>query len=187
MEEKRIKTNMNDTTKLLDDRFAQLPEAVQNAITSANVAEHLKKLSDSHQLHFDQWQELETEVMMTLMGIKPVSALKDGLKQHVRVDDATAQKLSDDISHIVFAPVREELERFLSHPSAKQKEGDPIKDMTGDILKSAGSATQPVPAPRAEPQPTVARRESPATYKSGETSAVRKDIHSDPYRIAPDA
>ena len=173
---------MDDTSKLLEERFDQLPEAVQSAITSADVAAHLRKLSDSNQLHLDQWQQLETEVMMTLMGIKPVSALEQNIKSSVHVDDATARKLAEDISTVVFAPVRDEIERFLSHPSAKEKVGDPIADMTGEILKSSSSTITPV-----APPPTVTRKETPAEYKPGETSSARKDIHSDPYRVAPDA
>ena len=176
-----------DIHELLDERFGQLPEAVQKAITSADVAAHLRKLSDTNQLHLDQWQELETEVMMTLMGIKPVSALEQNIKKNVHVDDATAAKLSQNISTVVFAPIRDELERFLSHPSTHEKEGEPIKDMTAEILKSA-SATPTPEQKSAEPaQQTVVRKEAPEAYKPGQTSAERKEIHADPYRIAPDA
>lgn len=176
-----------DIHKILDERFAELPEALQNAITSADVSDHLRKLSDTNQLHLDQWQELETEVMMTLMGLKPVSALEQNIKKNVHVDDATAAQLTKDISEIVFAPVRDELERFLSHPSAHEKEGEPIKDMTTEILKSAaGGPVEEKPAQQPT-APTVVRKEAPEAYKPGQTSTERKEIHADPYRIAPDA
>lgn len=176
-----------DTKKLLDEQFAQLPKAVQRAITGANVSDHLRKLADTNQLHLDQWQELETEVMMTLMGIKAVAALEQNIKKHVQVDDATAAKLAQDISTTVFGPIREELERFLSHPDAQVKEGEPIKDMTAEILKSASAPATPAPAPDTPAQPTVVRTEAPAAYQPGQPSSARKDIHADPYREAPDA
>jgi len=178
---------VTDTHTLLEERFNQLPEAVRNAITSADVSDHLRKLSDINQLHLDQWQELETEVMMTLMGIKPVSALEQNIKKNVHVDDATAAKLSQDISTIVFAPIRDELERFLSHPSTHEKEGEPIKDMTAEILKSTSATPATEQKPAESVQPTVVRKEAPEAYKPGQTSAERKEIHADPYRIAPDA
>jgi|CXWL01.1.fsa_nt_gi hypothetical protein len=181
---------MDDTQTLLDERFSQLPEAVKNAITSADVSERLRKLSDTNDLHLDQWQELETEVMLTLMGIKPVSALEQNIKTHVKVSNDVAAKLAQEISTVVFAPVREEMERFLSHPSAKVKEGDPIQDMTGEILKSSSpvSDVAPTPAPStpAPALPTTVRKEAPAEYKPAQVSSERKDVHSDPYRVAPD-
>ncbi len=178
----------NDVHILLEERFAQLPEAIQDAITNADVSAHLRKLADSSQLHLDQWQELETEVMMTLMGIKPITQLEQNIQAHVKVDSATAQKLAQDISTVVFAPVREEMERFLSHPSAKEKEGDPISDMTGEILKTSAPINTPTPAPSpaAPPQPTAIRKDAPVSYKPGETSTARKDVHTDPYRIVPE-
>ncbi|MBI4068446.1 hypothetical protein HY413_03510 [Candidatus Kaiserbacteria bacterium] len=189
---------MDNKEKLLEERFAQLPDAVQKAITSADVEQHLRKLSDTNQLHLDQWQELETEVMMTLMGIKPVSTLQENIKKNVHVDDATAAKLSQNISEIVFNPIRHELDRFLAaeHAQAPVKEGETIQDLSADIEKGVAPTPMPNPAPAptptpapppAPPKPTVIRTEAPASYTPGQTSIARKDIHSDPYRIAPDA
>jgi len=199
----------DDASQLLEERFDQMPEAVQSAITSTDVDAHMRKLAQKHDLHLDQWQELETEVMMALMGIKPVSQLQENIKKNVRVDDGAAKELSDSISSVVLSPIREELERFLSHPSAKPKEGEPIEDLTGEILARAdgrsGAITHPplepaagtaepkttttsaAPKPVEEPKSTAIRKEVPETYKSGIASAERKDVHSDPYRETPDS
>ena len=124
---------MTDTHTLLEERFNQLPEAVRNAITSADVSDHLRKLSDINQLHLDQWQELETEGMMTLMGIQTASSPPPKIQKTPPAPPATEQKPAESV------------------------------------------------------QPTVVRKEAPEAYKPGQTSAERKEIHADPYRIAPDA
>ena len=144
---------MDDKEKLLEERFHQLPDVVQKAITSADIEQHLRKLSDTNQLHLDQWQELETEVMMTLMGIKPVASLQENIKKNVRVDDATAAKLSQNISEIVFGPVRQELERFLAaeHAQAPVTAGELIPDFSADIEKGTAATPAPTPVPTSAP------------------------------------
>lgn len=205
---------MKNEAQLLDEHFQKLPQIVQDAITSADVEKHLHELSKTHQLHFDQWQELETEVMTALMGLKPVSALEGNIKKYVRVNDETARALAEDISRVVFAPIRSELDRFLSERKPPQPEGEPIEDFSDDILKDAGLRKPPdnlpteVPTqqpimknytqatlgtsqaqsstPHLPPKPTVTRKEVPETYKPGTPSTERKDIRSDPYREMPD-
>ena len=97
----------------LNERFQQLPKVVQNAIMSADVEKHLRGLAETHKLHLDQWQVLENEVMMTLLGFQNPEDLQGNIKTEVGVDDATAAALAADVSANVFQPIREELERQL--------------------------------------------------------------------------
>ena len=93
-----------------------MPNVVQNAITSADVRERMRELADTHKLHLDQWETLENEVMMTLFGIVPVDELQANIQKEVGVPEEIAKELTENISKIVFEPIREELERELEHP-----------------------------------------------------------------------
>lgn len=166
-------------TAQLQQRFQQLPKVVQDAIQSADIEKHMRALAETQKLHIDQWQSLDNVVLLTLLGFQRVENLQERIKKEVGVDDATAASLSENISKIVFEPVREELERYLSHPDAKAKE---VSDIEA-VGKAAIAAEQGAPEKAA--QPVVRTSAVSESYKAGETSAVRKDIHNDPYRESP--
>ena len=192
-----------DTSAVLKERFAQLPKVVQNAITSADVQKHLRELANKNKLHLDQWGKLENEVMMTLFGVTPVDELLPNIKKHVGVSDEMATQLANEISKIVFEPIREELERELEHPDAKAAEvsgverareqglASELPASSFEVAGDAQKASQPAPAvlPATPPTPPltdkIARAPISAAYKAGEVSVVRKSIEDDPYREPP--
>jgi len=205
----------DDINKDLKERFAQLPKVVQDAITSADVEKRLRALADTHKLHLDQWQQLENEVMLVLLGADAMANLQKNIKNEVGVSDEVAAALAKDISEGVFEPIRQELERELEHPDAQAKEDTGVEGMRTKILggnqpaaDSASSSqllassppalevkppeivaqTPPVaPATPPSPAPTEKAIRMPASgaYKPGEASAARKDVHDDPYRETP--
>ena len=171
-----------DNEKIIADRMAELPQVVQDAITSADVAKRLRELATTHQLHLDQWESLETEVRMTLLGIKDSADLEQNIEKRVGVAAEVAKSLADDISTIVFEPIREELERQLDHPAAQAKVESDIDRMTAQVL-----TPPPAPIGSAPTAPETKAERAPLSdaYKTGETSTARKDVHNDPYRETP--
>src|SRR3989338_4659438 len=93
--------------KTLLARLKELPIVVQTAIESADVEQRLRDLANTHKLHVDQWQSLENEVMLTLLGFADPQELAENLKENVKVSGDVAALLAADISHIVFEPIRQ--------------------------------------------------------------------------------
>ena len=124
----------------LQERLKQLPKVVQEAIKSADVEKRLRGLADTHKLHIDQWQTLENEVMLTLLGFQPVEDLQQNIKSEVGVSDEVATALATDISKGVFEPIRQELERELEHPDAKAKGESAVEGVRTQML--AGDKAQ---------------------------------------------
>src|ERR1700761_2951610 len=102
-----------DLQQQIADRFKQLPKVVQDAITSADVEKRMRELADTQKLHLDQWEALENEEMLTLLGFQPIDELEKNIKSEVGVTDEVAKALTESISKIVFEPIRGELERSL--------------------------------------------------------------------------
>jgi hypothetical protein len=190
--------------QMIGERMAELPQPVQDAINSADVAKRLRDLATKHQLHLDQWDMLENEVRMTLLGVKDSGDLAKNIKEEVGVSPETATALADDISRVIFEPIREELERQLEHPDAQAKAETGVERVAAQALSSeehqdegTPAAAAPIPAsvPAPAPAPLVPPPTPPETkavraplsdaYKTGETSAARKDVHNDPYREPP--
>ena len=165
------------------ERFAELPEVVQNAITSADVEKRLRTLADTHKLHLDQWEKLENEVMLSLLGFQNPADLSKNFEKVVGLDAATAETLTKDVNSIVFEPIRAELERQLSHPQAKKAEMTGVETVQSQILSEAHRvvvppATPPVPAPTEK----AVRASISGSYVPQAPSHERKTIEGDPYR-----
>jgi hypothetical protein len=176
------------------ERFELLPSPVKAAIQSADIEKHLRGLADSHSLHIDQWSLLQTEVKLALYGFEDAENLPENLESVVGVDHETAQSLAKAINDEVFEPIREELERGLSHPQAKAVETSGIEQARQSALAEAHAAgetsppkpaAQPATPPAPKPEGTVARAPVSEAYKPAQPSTERKDVASDPYRESP--
>jgi len=152
-------TNDADFDAKIQERFQQLPKVVQDAITSADIEQHLRQLAERHRLHLDQWERLENEVMLALLGFQPMDDLAKNIGREVSVDPSTAASLATDISAIVFQPVREELERQLQHPDAVAKATTAVEDMRTNVLANEASAAVAAAAP--EPAAVIAPAATP--------------------------
>ncbi len=177
-----------DPTKELAGHFDKLPPVVQHAITGAHTEEHLRKLSEKHQLHLDQWQVLENEVMLTLFGLQPISELQNQIEKEVGVSEEIAHELTLAISEEIFEPIRQELERELEHPEAQAKEVSAVDAMVTTAIAGSNPDTAASATPAAPEAVVVQKVERPTpsqTYRPGQLSHERKDVHSDPYRETP--
>ncbi len=183
---------MNDSElqQKMQERFAQLPKPVQNAITSADVEKRMRELADTQKLHLDQWESLENEVMLALLGFQPVEDLQKNIKSEVNVSDEVAADLAANISKIVFEPIRQELERELSHPDAKAAAVSGVEQAGSAAISAENAQQAPAVQPGTPPQPAttgekVARAPIAEGYKPGIVSTERKNVDSDPYREPP--
>lgn len=165
------------------ERFALLPKPVQNAILSADVSKHLRALAQNHQLHVDQWNDLETEVQMTLMGMHRAEELEQNIKKVLATNDETAAELADEIYQGVFEPIRTELEQQLTQTSPEATLTPPPTAPAPAITPSAPPQTVAPATPPPEPLGATALREVLSkNYQQGGMSHERKEIDGDPYR-----
>lgn len=186
---------MDETDNLkteLKKRLSALPKVLQDAITSADIDKQLRALSVTHKLHLDQWEKLENEVVLSLLGIQHVEDLEKNIQQEVGISQEVARQIAESISLNIFEPIRQELERQLEHPAAQEKEVSDIEAARTEQLHARGEvaatsqapifpATPPLPAPEIK----VVRPSESSTYKPGEASSTRAVVHDDPYRVPP--
>lgn len=181
----------------LKKRFDALPEVIQKAIKSADVQARLRKLADAQKLHLDQWQVLENEVVLALLGFSPFEDLIENIEKEVGVSREVAESLANEVSTSIFEPIREELERQLEHPEAQAKEVSGVELFAQEALANRevpipstppiSPATPPPPLPENKTVREAPVSGGPASgaYRGGEASSARKDIHDDPYREPP--
>lgn len=186
----------------LQERFNALPKALQNAITSAEIEKKLRDLSEVHKLHLDQWQKLENEVMLALLGFQPVENLEENIKKEVGISDEDAGVLAGDIAETIFQPIREELERELGKPTTEEEKISSaaearIETPAQKIIESVPpvaieSKTPPTPSsapapvastpPAAAPTAKSVRATLSPAYAPDTKSHERTTVDDDPYR-----
>jgi len=154
---------MDDSLKqILAEQFAKLPKAVQRAIGSADVEKEMRALAERHKLHLDQWQLLENEVFMAILGIKPAQDIVANITKEVGISQERAQEIVADITHIVFEPIREELERELGAPQAREEQLSDIEKLRRDVLaedQGTGDRAQGIEEEKNEISSTVSSPE----------------------------
>lgn len=151
--------------KLIQERFAELPEAVQRAVTDASVEEKLRKLSSKYKLHLDQWVLLENEIMLTLLGLESPSDMAKNVAKEVQIESDVAQKIVNDIALQIFKPIREQMQGVLDRKVLERK----VVDV-------------PTQKDTSPPTPEKTTPSDTSAYKSGESSSERRDVQEDPYR-----
>ena len=176
---------------------------------SSDIAKHLRSLASTHNLRIDQWQELENEVMLSILGFHDVQELPQQIEKMLSLDSADAIKLTSDINKEIFEPIREELERELGSPAAKTEGLSDVEAVRAQILgnkpaesasslellassgmqKSVAPPTTTAPAvlpatPPAPPPTEKAVRGAPisSSYSAKQPSHERKSVEGDPYR-----
>ena len=170
-----------DTQKIIEEQFRSLPEPVKRAITSVETEKKFQELSEKYKLHLDQWSKLENQLMLTLLGLSEPEDLEKNIVQEIGLDETTATAIVNDASDVIFGPIREELERELEHPEAKEKEVSNVEQVRTQTLSASSAAPTTTQAPKPE-MPRVMRAPISETYKPKIPSTERKAADGDPYR-----
>lgn len=144
--------NSVDIDKAFAERLALLPPVVQQAIQSADLEKHLRALADGHKLHIDQWELLQNEVKLALLGFEDAEKLPENLESVVGVEHENAQSLAAAINDEIFEPIREELERALTHPEAKDAQVSDMEKTRLAAIALARAAGEDVAPPKAQPE-----------------------------------
>ncbi|NBV76896.1 hypothetical protein EBR66_01910 [bacterium] len=183
-------SSQQDIVALLHERFSALPQVVQDAIRSSDIEHQLQGLARTHKLHLDQWELLENEVLLALLGVTSAGDLQSAIQSKTGIDTDSAKALTSDISAAIFEPIRAELERDLDHPSAVEKQETAVEQVRTELLaESKRDASVLLPAPKAPAvAPTTPPPPKPETkavreiVPSVEISSPKKIAINDPYR-----
>ena len=175
-----VEMNEEQLREKISSRLKELPKVVRDAILSADVEAHMRELAEHHKLHFDQWTALENEVMFTLLGFEPVENLAANIEKEVGVSREIAGALAEDISRIVFVPIRAALEQGLkTSEQSTEKREQSVRN--NPPAPSAPPGTPPAPSPEGK----AIRAPISESYEAGQASHERRMVEGDPYREQP--
>lgn len=135
----------------LDERFAKLPEGVQNAIRDLNYHMTLYKISTDHNLSISQMSDLETITTNVMLGITKGDDFKDSIRESLEIPEDKALELEKEITDKILKRIREKMQEVFSKkpdvltPTETQKNDDEILHSSGiEIISDNRKETLPV-------------------------------------------
>lgn len=171
--------------KQVEERIAKLPEDIQLAIASNDLGKHIQTIGQRHQLHIDQMEMLQDEVMLVMLGFVNPEDFTAELQEQVRIPVEKAHAITTDIQNEIFTPVRESMKSLIpveasatpaplpTKPPEKPAELAPNAEMhPADIVLTQKTVSMPpIPVPQKAPEPlgsspTTGDAPKPAQYKT---------------------
>lgn len=112
----------NNIHEMIRERFARLPQKLQEAIMSADVPEKLRAIAGKHRLHLDQGQLLENETHLVMLGLDQAEKFRDNIQKELGIPENVAHEIAEEVGKEIFLPIRTYLQAATGAP-AEKKEG----------------------------------------------------------------
>jgi hypothetical protein len=121
--------------QLITEQLKSLPRPVQEAITSFDWAREVFDVGRKHALHVDEIGEIQTEVMLVVLGLISPKEFYDQMVSRIGIDEDQALEISSEVNDRVFVRIREFMKNYYAE---EEKKGTVIAPSEKDILRGAG-------------------------------------------------
>ncbi|MFA5838706.1 MAG: hypothetical protein WC849_02105 [Candidatus Paceibacterota bacterium] len=105
-------TEQNEEKNPLEKLYEELPQNVQEAISSVAVAEKIQEIAKRNGLHVDEAGIVSDEATMVMLGIENPKDFVDGLQNKLKLPREKVVELAKDVNKEIFEPIRESLRKM---------------------------------------------------------------------------
>ena len=112
--------NQINTDQAIAEKYAKLPEPLKRAVNSPDLMSKIISIGKQNDLMIDQIGQLQTNVLLTMLGMQPSSAFTDILKEDLGIKQEKATKIATEISTAVFESIKTYLAEFESENSSEE-------------------------------------------------------------------
>ncbi len=95
---------MRYTEEQYNQKYASLSDKLKAFVGSESVDGTLADIVRTNKLDFQQWRSLGGETGFVLVGLEQKENFLANLKQYVGLDDATSQKVAQEVDERIFVP-----------------------------------------------------------------------------------
>ncbi len=144
---------MNHDYNILEEKFKQLPEDIQIALTSTEISKEIKNIADKNNLLLDQAAILFDLTSYVMLGLVPSKEFASTLSKEANIDMGKAIAVTQEINTQVFAKIRSSMQNLQSTRENVETEtaipnSSPIPEK---MRPSSGITQQPTPRPVSTP------------------------------------
>lgn len=138
-----------------------LPTPVREYLAKRKHSMVVADLMKRYSLHVDQAAELETQLMLLLMGIASPAEFSAALLSEASIPESSVSGILEDVNKMVFIPLREEMRRATSGTEPATASAAAAEPETGPAVQPQTAAPQKptveqgtyAPAPQGVPTP----------------------------------
>jgi len=103
---------MSENSIIIAEKYSQLPESLQDFLSSPTYSSSIKNIGDKYHLHIDQLGNLSELVTMTIIGLSSSSDFRSKLKRATGVQEDILNLIIYDLNQQLFSKIREELAKM---------------------------------------------------------------------------
>ncbi|MDQ3089732.1 MAG: hypothetical protein M3Q24_01085 [bacterium] len=100
---------MNESTKIIEEKFNELPKDLQSALSAVDWRSEIKKISTEKNLSIEQIQTLETETLLILYGFTSKDDFYENLVVEVNLNEELASEIFDLIQERVVVKLADKM------------------------------------------------------------------------------
>ncbi len=118
------------TEQLIKEQMESLPRPVKEAIASFDWARAVFDIGRKHDLHVDEIGEVQTEVMLVVLGLISPKDFYDQMVSRVGIEENRALEVATEVNEKVFLRIRDFMKEYYAEEEKSQSERK--------VLNSAG-------------------------------------------------
>lgn len=103
----------NETDRIIEEHLKSLPVYVRDAFTATKPFEKIRKISADFNLHVDEAEKLEQEVLLVMLGLASPSTFIEETSKTFGLQEENANKLVDRVSLELFVPIRDAMQKYM--------------------------------------------------------------------------
>jgi hypothetical protein len=186
-----------DPDKLIQEQVKNLPKPVREAIASFDWAREVFDIGRKYSLHIDTIGEIQTEVMLVVLGLISPREFYDQMVEQLRMNEDLALEVADETNEKVFSRIRDYMKNYYEEENSVgrkitgfekkilEETGIAIPGVSEEIKKeplSVAPGAEIPPAKPAETEPTIPEPRVFKTKSSIANEADKPKNYLDPYR-----
>ncbi len=110
------------TQEQIEERFAELPEVVQNALASSETGEMLRRIGTRHNLHIDQMGTLNDVTVFVILNIIPRASYMSTLVDELHITEEQARTIVEDVNREILTPINTALKQTTASQNDQEEE-----------------------------------------------------------------
>jgi hypothetical protein len=177
-----------DIQEIIKNRYKELPEDIQEAIKSNDLAGKFNAIAEKHGLHIDQNGALQTETLLVMLGLEPTSDYVNNIQRNLDISRTEALSIADDVNNDILGAIKNSL-RMMQETGEEQGVEEEMVGEKNSVIPNPVATPTPVNLPIAPLEkagqftiePTKPVSTSPQYKESGiSRESVLKSIEDKP-------
>ncbi len=103
-----------------------LPKKIQDVLFSDDTGAYVRGLGKSYDISEELQPTIAFAILELALGKKTFEKLPENLSTELKLPSDKAQKMTAEIEHDLFAPIKEELDAFLKRGTSKKSPSAPV-------------------------------------------------------------